>query len=407
MNKKRSILLFGNYPPPFGGVPIHLKYLAPYLAKKGWNVHILSMVGNKSWGFVPPQPMDGCIIHRPSITDRLIGLANPNCFPRKYLGLRERKKYSWKSSFGLLCLAAYVKKIVNKYDIQIISAYHLYSAGLVSFLIAQEKGIPFVTTIFGEIYAQPEFYRARKEDVKMILNASVRNFSPSKHCAKSAEMLDIKAEVEPVYYGIDIEHFNPNQDGDAVRKGFGISSSDPVVTFVGRMVREMGLHVLLEAIPKVLEKSESVRFLIIGKSDELEESARLAAKKYPKNVFVISNLAMEKLPLFDAAADVAVVPSINDRACLGLAIAEAMATEKPVIVSDVGGGPEVFENGVAGILVPPGDSHALAESIISLLDTPMDIRAAMGKAGRQRVVELFDKNLVNRKMEAVFSEVLG
>jgi glycosyltransferase involved in cell wall biosynthesis len=236
----------------------------------------------------------------------------------------------------------------------------------------------------------------------MVLNASARNLSCSRHCAKSVETIGVKAEVEPVYYGIDVECFSPDRDGVSVRGRFGISTSDPVVIFVGRMVREMGLHVLLEAIPGMLKKNENVRFLIVGKSDELEATAKSVGKRYPSNVFVSSNLAMEELPLFEAAADVAVVPSMSDRACLGLAIAEAMAAGKPVVASDIGGGREVVVNGVTGMLVPPGDGHALAESILSLLNTPKDMRAAMGKAGRLRVLDRFDKNQVNRRMEEIF-----
>ena len=92
-------------------------------------------------------------------------------------------------------------------------------------------------------------------------------------------------------------------------------------------------------------------------------------KRFPENVFVAPNLETEQLPLFQSAADIAVVPSINERACLGLSIAEAMASENPVIVSDVGGGPIIVEDGISGILFPPGDSLALAASIVSLLDT--------------------------------------
>jgi glycosyltransferase involved in cell wall biosynthesis len=407
MNKKRSILLFGNYPPPFGGVPAHIKYLAPYLAQKQWSVHILSIEGNKRWGLVPPRSIDGCILHRPSVLDRLLSLANPSFFPNAYFSLRDRDTFTWKTSLHLLSLSAYAKRIVVKHDIQLISAYHIYSAGLISFLISKENRIPFVTTIFGEIYSDPELYHSRRRDVEMILSASSRNFSCSRHCAKSVETIKVKAQVEPVYYGVDVEWFRPDRDGASIRDRFGISVSDPVVIFVGRMVREMGLNVLLETIPQVLDKQKNVRFLIVGKSDELEEKANWVGKKFPLNVFITSNLSMEMLPLFIAAADVAVVPSVNDRACLGLAIAEAMASGKPVIVSNVGGGSEVVVNGLTGVLVPSRDSSALANSIMALLNSPKKIRNEMGKAGRQRVIDLFDKNLVNRKMEEVFREVVG
>jgi hypothetical protein len=114
MNKKRSILLFGNYPPPFGGVPVHLKYLAPYLAQKGWSVHVLSMAGNQNWVRVPSQAMDGCTIHRPSLLDRCLSFVNPHFFPHEYFNLRDRDAFAWKTSLHLLGLSAYVKRLVVK-----------------------------------------------------------------------------------------------------------------------------------------------------------------------------------------------------------------------------------------------------------------------------------------------------
>ncbi len=72
----------------------------------------------------------------------------------------------------------------------------------------------------------------------------------------------------------------------------------------------------------------------------------------------------------------------------GLSAIEAMAFGLPVVASRTGGLPEVVEDGVTGILVPPGDSKALAEAVVLLLHDPA-LRRRLGQAGRQRVLDEF------------------
>jgi glycosyltransferase involved in cell wall biosynthesis len=100
-----------------------------------------------------------------------------------------------------------------------------------------------------------------------------------------------------------------------------------------------------------------------------------------------------------------VVPSISARACLGLAIAEALASGKPVVASDVGGGPEIVQHDKTGVLVPPADSMALAAGVSSLLRDSAR-RERLAAAGRRRVLQHFDKDATNRTMEARFLDLL-
>lgn len=404
MTASRGILLFGNHPPPFGGVPTHLHYLSSYLAERGWRVHVLSMAGPRR----EPETHD-YTVHRPPPRELHRALA------REALARPgTRLSQVWRSSrlmadsprllLGCLALSAFARDLVRRYDLQVIGAYHLLAAGLASAWVAEELGLPLVTTVFGEIHAEPDQYRRRRAAVEYILELSRRVLSPSQHCAASLRLLGLPA-AEVVYYGIDTSRFRPGLDGSGVRRRLGLAEGDFVVLFVARMVREMGLHVLLASIPEVVREAPHVRFIVTGTSGELENDARAAAGRHPGQVFVFPNVGSEELPLLYAAASIAVTPSINQRACLGLAVAEAMASGKPVIVSRVGGGPELLTDGESGLLVPPNDPAALAQAILCLARDPERLDR-MGELGRERATRDFDARATSRRMEEIFLEAL-
>jgi glycosyltransferase involved in cell wall biosynthesis len=404
MTTSRGILLFGNHPPPFGGVPTHLHYLSSYLAERGWRVHVLSMAGPRR----EPET-DHYTVHRPPRRELHQALARDLLArPRTRLSQAWRRGRLMADSprlfLGCVALSAFARDLVRRYDLQVIGAYHLLAAGLASAWVAEELGLPLVTTVFGEIHAEPDRYRRRRAEVEYILESSRRVLSPSQHCAASLRLLGLPS-AEVVYYGIDTSRFRPGLDGSGIRRRLGLAEGDFVVLFVARMVREMGLHVLLASIPEAVREARNVRFIIAGTSGELKDDAQSAASRYPGQVFVFPNVGPEELPLLYAAASIAVTPSINQRACLGLAVAEAMASGKPVIVSRVGGGPELLTEGETGLLVAPNDPAALAHAIVGLARQPERLDR-MGQLGRDRATRDFDARVTSRKMEEIFLEAL-
>jgi len=404
MTTGRGILLFGNHPPPFGGVPTHLHYLSSYLAERGWRVHVLSMAG-------PRREPDThhYTVHRPPRRELHRALARDLLArPGTRLSQTWRRGRLMADSprlfLGCLALSAFARDLVRRYDLEVIGAYHLLAAGLASAWVAEELGLPLVTTVFGEIHAEPDRYRRRRAEVEYILASSRRVLSPSQHCAASLRLLGLPS-AEVVYYGIDTSRFRPGLDGSGIRRRLSLAEGDFVVLFVARMVREMGLHVLLASIPEVVREARNVRFIIAGTSGELKDDAQSAASRYPGQVFVFPNVGPEELPHLYAAASIAVTPSINQRACLGLAVAEAMASGKPVIVSRVGGGPELVTEGETGLLVPPNDPAALAQAILGLARQPERL-GRMSQLGRDRATRDFDARVTSRKMEEIFLEAL-
>jgi glycosyltransferase involved in cell wall biosynthesis len=162
---------------------------------------------------------------------------------------------------------------------------------------------------------------------------------------------------------------------------------------------------VLEAIPAVLARHPKAIFLLAGSSGELTGRAMEAEARWPDHVRVAPDVPGEELPLCYAAASVVTVPSINNRACLGLAIEEALASGKPVVVSNVGGGPEIVTGERIGILVPPADPRALAAAVSTYLGDSAE-RAQVAVSGRDLVLERFDKDATNRTIESRFLDLL-
>jgi glycosyltransferase involved in cell wall biosynthesis len=399
---KPGIVLIGNYPPPFGGVPTHVKYLAEHLAGRGWDVHVLSL-NNRNFGV--ERVAESITVHRPGWRERLLALASRESKVTGFAAWRDLyptlRKYK-----GAESLVMYLKRVTLEHNVKVISAYHVFGAATLGAFITEDLGVPLITTIFGEIYSGTHTFFERRRELEHVAKHTSRWLSCSHHCARSMKLLGLPIDVETLHYGIDTFHFRPDRDGSSIRRRFGMAPDDPVILFVGRMKTEMGLGVLMQAIPLVLKERADARFLIVGSRGDLTEPARNMSRRLPHSVFVAKDLPYDELPDAYAAATIAVAPSINARACLGLAIAEALATGRPVVGCEVGGTREVLIDGDVGKVVAAHDPFALAGAIVDLLADPR-ARDAMGRRGREHAVTKFEKDLTNERMEAIIGEVLG
>jgi len=162
---------------------------------------------------------------------------------------------------------------------------------------------------------------------------------------------------------------------------------------VGSLTPLKAVHVLLAALPAVLERFPDATLRVVGDGREraaLEQQARQAG--LTAAVEFVGALPYSAIPEVLGSSDLFVHPALSE--ALPRALLEAMAMERPVVASCVGGIPEVIRDGREGLLVPSGDPHALAEAICRILEDPRAGRV-MGWRGRRRVLEgfSFDANV--------------
>jgi len=180
------------------------------------------------------------------------------------------------------------------------------------------------------------------------------------------------------------------------------------ILFVGRLEERKGIEYLVRAIPRIAARHDSVRLTIIGEDTNATRS-RGSVREYldtilqrdrtSRYVNFISRVPLFELPRYYRSAYVSIVPSIYDNSpysCL-----EAMSCGTPVIGTTGGGTKEYLVDGESGITIPPGDPDAIADAVISLIESPAK-RNMMGISARQRVLEAFDRKEIARQTVALY-----
>ncbi len=220
------------------------------------------------------------------------------------------------------------------------------------------------------------------------------------------------ARVHVVGNGVDAEAYRPVDAPDVVR-GLGVDPDRPYALFVGRITRQKGVMHLLRAAEQLPPEFGLV--LCAGAPDTPAERQQVAVAVVELQtrrggvVWIEEMLPREKLVPLITAATVFVVPSVYEP--LGIVNLEAAACGTAVVASDVGGIPEVVDDGRTGLLVhyDPQDVAAfeagLAARMAELLADPQRA-AAMGAAGRERVLAEFGWPAIAQQTVEVYSAVL-
>lgn len=186
----------------------------------------------------------------------------------------------------------------------------------------------------------------------------------------------------------------------AIRTHWGIEQKTKVVGSVGRLVPQKGYQYVLKAAPSILHHHPDVRFVFVGDGRERANLEHLADRFNVRSKVLFAGDTDHPLSMMEAM-DVFVLPSIFEP--FGQVLIEAMACSRPIVASRVGGIPEVVEDGVTGLLVPPRDPKALVEGILRLLDDEALARA-MGAAGRKHVEERFRLSQMIDDVERSFQQ---
>jgi glycosyltransferase involved in cell wall biosynthesis len=208
------------------------------------------------------------------------------------------------------------------------------------------------------------------------------------------------APITLIHNGVDLERYDHQDPCCTLREEYGLPGDAPIVGVVARLEPEKGHPTLLDAWPAVLRAVPKARLLVVGEGsrrEALEEQAEALGIAHA----VVFTGRRDDVPAVTAALDVAVLPSYRE--AQGLTILEAMALSRPVVASNVGGIPEMVEDGVTGLLVPPHDPEALAAAIVRLL-TDHPLADMLARAGHDLVHERFCIQLMVDAVEAIYDE---
>lgn len=209
------------------------------------------------------------------------------------------------------------------------------------------------------------------------------------------------AKMAVIHNGVDGEVFFPANPGDDHGGSF-VDDRPPVIGCVAFLTRRKGINYLIAAFRQVVDRHPLACLQLVGDGEERPAlQKQIAALGLEERVTLLGN--QTGVPRLMNGFDIFVLPSVWEP--FGLVIAEAMACGKPVVATNVGGIPEIVEHSRTGILVPPAAITPLANALAALLDDGQ-LRAEMGRAGRQRFLEKFDARIMAAKYQSLYDSLL-
>ncbi len=293
------------------------------------------------------------------------------------------------------------------------------SAAWSAYLAARLRGIPFLTSWYKGFRDQNIF----KHMYNGIMARGDRVVALSEQLA---ELINDRyrmpwERISVVPCSIDLDRFNPAEISrervEAIRGGWGVKRDTKVILIIGRIVRRKGHHVVVKAAQRLKQRGFK-DFLCVfvgedrGRTHYTGELWDLVLATGTMDVIRMA-APIADMPAAYAAASVVVSAAVQPEG-LQRAILEAQAMERPVIVSDLGAGPDVVltppavpENRITGLRFHAGDDAALAAGLLRLFSLSEPARRAMGERGRDWVLGHFNAPAVAAQTLRLYEEITG
>ena len=370
-------LLSEKYTPDIGGLAISTERLARLLSSAGHDVRVFCPTPN----LLPAE--------------RRILSSNGVSITR--FGAHKRVDDTLVDWFELI--VAQHKE--DRFDV--LHAYFLTQAAFIATYAGKYLGIPTVVSIRGNDIERAAFDPSRYSHTMYALqNASAVTTNASELVKKAKAFFD--REIMLIPNGIDAEHFKPRANIAKLTQTLRLieASSPPsyfgqkqpstfqnrVVGFVGELREKKGLKVLLPALVQV-NKTQSTTLLVIGivrQGADRQFFDEFLTLNPNLQIFVTGYIAPKDLPAYYSMLDVFVHPSLRDG--MPNALLEAMACERAVVTTPVGGILDVVKDSETGLIVPVNDPAALSNAILKLFDD-QSLRNRLGRSARELIQREF------------------
>jgi glycosyltransferase involved in cell wall biosynthesis len=306
---------------------------------------------------------------------------------------------SWQSFLGFWAFIRFLRKE----SVDIVQTY-FHDSTVFGVVAAKIAGVPLIISCrrdlgfwYGEKVPRFLMFANRFSDRFLANSESVRKILVEREGVSPAE-------VEVIPNGIDSIALANAKTVSLFQEYPQIADGDKVVGIVANFNRRVKrLDLFLESAVRVAAKFQKVKFLIIG-GGNLENDLKCMARSLGIEDRVIFAGPKEPAIGYIRCFDIGVLCS--DSEGFSNSLIEYMAAGKPVVATKVGGNDELVEDGVTGVLVPPGDPDALASALLILLNNEAAYKR-MGEEGRRVVQEKFDWNVIIRRQESYYLSLVN
>jgi len=292
-----------------------------------------------------------------------------------------------------------VKRLIREIAPDIL---HLHSLALYG-LGAYAGQHPYVATAWGSDVIDYQHGCISGRHLRYVLRMARATTCDAHHMRDLMLRLGaVPNNVKMVMFGIDTERFIPVSRSRTIESKHGLHGRQVVIS-MRNFYPVYDIETLIEAVPMVIKGGVDPVFMIVGTGPE-ESRLRALTRKYcvEKHIVFTGALDNEVLPAYLSLADVYVSTALSD-AGISASTAEAMACEKPVIVTDSGENSRWIDDGRNGYVIPVRSPRILADRIVMLLKEG-ETRRIMGGLARKRIIEKCNYQTEMAHMEEIYRE---
>jgi glycosyltransferase involved in cell wall biosynthesis len=294
-----------------------------------------------------------------------------------------------------------IKDYIDKAGVQILHS-HNYKSNFYAWRALSNNNIRWVVTKHGRRYG-PKLLLYNFLDGFIVRHAD-RVIAVSKEIGRKARLAGIAQEkILLIENGLNLERFTTNTSPEAIKESLGIKKEALVVGTIGALTKEKGHQYLLRAALKVIRICPEAIFLLVGDGIERPSLEKTASSLGIKDSVIFAGMRKD-VPEILSILNAFVLPSLNEG--LPMALLEAQGAQIPVVATRVGAIPDVLQNGVTGILIPPKDPQAIAEAIIMIL-SDKKLASGIAKKGFERVRDNFSSEKMASKYLSIYRELLS
>jgi colanic acid/amylovoran biosynthesis glycosyltransferase len=332
-------------------------------------------------------------------------LANLRTLLRHPVAYVRALAYAWRLTRGtprlLVTYSAYFVEAVVAGDYfgrQGVTFIHTHFSSTILLILARIFPVRYSLTLHGPgEFADVVGFHISDKVAAATFVATISRFGSSQ----------VMAACDPVHWhkvrtlrlGVDPQAFPPRTlptrlAGDAFR-----------LVFVGRLAPVKAQHMLIEAVSQLRDRGRNVLLTLVGEGPDRAALERLIAERGLSREAQLSGACNhDKVADFYRNSDAFILASFSEG--VPVVLMEAMAMELPCIATWVMGIPELIDNGVDGLLVPPADPVALADAVERLMDDP-ELTRRIGSAGRAKILSRYDLDRNTESLSATFREYLS
>lgn len=392
--------------PTIGGVENHVYHLSKELQEAGHNVTVVHTCFDieSNGAKTKIEYIDNIEVHRIYIGIMKFKLSIPflsniNNYINGFLRKIRPIMYSGK-------IAKYVLKLNETKKFDIIHQHDFISNIFTTKRLSKYK--PIVLTNHTGEYLLLEKYKITRLIIPNLVNHLSYLIGPSKDLA---DVKCMKKNASYITNGCDINAFYPlvGKDIEEKKIELNIPCNKKIVLCARRWAPTKGVIYLVKAINGIIANHPDTLFLLSGNNyygyPDYVKSVMdiIESNDIANNIILLGDIPYNKMAAYDQIADIVVLPSVLEATSLsGL---EAMSCGKALIGTDVGGIPEIIDDGKTGILVPKCDSDELAKAIDYLLEND-DVRERMGFEARKKIELRFSWHVIARETEKIYDKIL-